>query len=66
MVHGAVIIIIVTLVSALCLPLPSLHPFDFYEIFLLLVNSLMIRSISGWFKILIDTSSNSETALLQW
>ena len=28
-----------TLVSVLCLPLPSLHAFNFYEIFLLLVNS---------------------------
>ena len=34
MVHGAVIIIIIsTLVSVLCLPLPSLHVLDFYETF---------------------------------
>ena len=30
-----------TLVSVLCLPLPSLHLFDFYEIFLLLVIILL-------------------------
>ena len=42
MVHGAVIIM-PTLVSVLCLSLPSLHPFVFYEIFLLLV----IMSVGG-------------------
>ena len=34
--HGAVIITS-TRVSVLCLPLPSLHAFDFYEIFLLVL-----------------------------
>ena len=35
-------IIMSILVSVLCLPLPSLHAFDFYEIFLLLVGFLDI------------------------
>ena len=31
------VIVMSTLISVLCLPLPSLHILDFYEIFLLLV-----------------------------
>ena len=39
--HGAVIIMS-TLISVLCSPLPSLHPFDFYEICLLLVIIIIV------------------------
>ena len=60
--HGA-IVSVSTLVSVLCLPLPSLHSFDFYEIFLLLVYICIAILLIG--RVLHDvTLSVSNVALI--